>query len=110
MKINHNIFTFAETHVKSNTQVNLLNICDPNPTLTLTLRNKVHKEAMLFFQVRDPSQEPCGRLTFLKECKTMKGLPQTAVCNLNITLPAVKKVRRRELPILCCHLHYHNHG
>ncbi|XP_044035076.1 ankyrin-3-like isoform X8 [Siniperca chuatsi] len=42
-------------------------------------------------KVRDPSQEPCGRLTFLKECKTIKGLPQTAVCNLNITLPAVKK-------------------
>ncbi|KAK7919356.1 hypothetical protein WMY93_010640 [Mugilogobius chulae] len=38
-----------------------------------------------------PQQEPCGRLTFLKECKTIKGLPQTAVCNLNITLPAVKK-------------------
>ncbi|XP_024913770.1 ankyrin-3 isoform X18 [Cynoglossus semilaevis] len=42
-------------------------------------------------KVRDPSQEPCGRLTFLKECKTIKSLPQTAVCNLNITLPAVKK-------------------
>ncbi|MED6238052.1 hypothetical protein ATANTOWER_006508, partial [Ataeniobius toweri] len=41
--------------------------------------------------VRDPSQEPCGRLTFLKEYRPIKGLPQTAVCNLNITLPAVKK-------------------
>ena len=39
-----------------------------------------------------------------------KGLPQTAVCNLNITLPAVKKVRRRELTILCRHLHNHDHG
>lgn len=39
-----------------------------------------------------------------------KGLPQTAVCNLNITLPAVKKVRWRELTILCCHLHNHDHG
>lgn len=60
--------------------------------------------------MRDPSQEPCGRLTFLKECKMQKGLPQTAVCNLNITLPAVKKVRWRELTILCCHLHNHDHG
>ncbi|NWX84919.1 ANK3 protein, partial [Nothoprocta pentlandii] len=43
-------------------------------------------------KVRDSSQEPCGRLSFLKEPKTTKGLPQTAVCNLNITLPAHKKV------------------
>lgn len=65
-------------------------------TYMLTLKsitNKEHKEALFSLQVRDPSQEPCGRLTFLKECKAIKGLPQTAVCNLNITLPAVKKVR-----------------
>ncbi|XP_077310236.1 ankyrin-3 isoform X39 [Lithobates pipiens] len=43
-------------------------------------------------KVRDPSQEPCGRLSFLKEPKTTKGLPQTAVCNLNITLPTQKKM------------------
>ncbi|XP_013922142.1 PREDICTED: ankyrin-3-like [Thamnophis sirtalis] len=44
-------------------------------------------------KIRDTSQEPCGRLSFLKEPKTTKGLPQTAVCNLNITLPAHKKVQ-----------------
>lgn len=44
-------------------------------------------------KVRDNSQEPCGRLSFLREIKNAKGLPQTAVCNLNITLPALKKVR-----------------
>ncbi|XP_043844532.1 ankyrin-3 isoform X2 [Dromiciops gliroides] len=51
------------------------------------------KENRLPFSVkiRDTSQEPCGRLSFLKEPKTTKGLPQTAVCNLNITLPAHKK-------------------
>ncbi|KAM4525439.1 ankyrin-3-like isoform 2-T2 [Odontesthes bonariensis] len=59
----------------------------------LVLNFYAFKENRLPFcvKVRDPSQEPCGRLTFLKECKSMKGLPQTAVCNLNITLPAVKK-------------------
>ncbi|XP_063817871.1 ankyrin-3 isoform X30 [Pseudophryne corroboree] len=45
-------------------------------------------------KVRDPSQEPCGRLSFLKEPKTTKGLPQTAVCNLNITLPTQKKTEK----------------
>ncbi|KAM4702522.1 ankyrin-3 [Rhinophrynus dorsalis] len=45
-------------------------------------------------KVRDPSQEPCGRLSFLKEPKTTKGLPQTAVCNLNITLPTQKKAEK----------------
>ncbi|XP_027696379.1 ankyrin-3 isoform X1 [Vombatus ursinus] len=51
------------------------------------------KENRLPFSVkiRDTSQEPCGRLSFLKEPKTTKGLPQAAVCNLNITLPAHKK-------------------
>ncbi|XP_051883484.1 ankyrin-3 [Pristis pectinata] len=45
-------------------------------------------------KVRDNSQEPCGRLSFLKEPKTSKGLPQAAICNLNITLPAHKKVEK----------------
>ncbi|KAM8774308.1 ankyrin-3 isoform 34-T34 [Rhynchonycteris naso] len=47
-------------------------------------------------KIRDTSQEPCGRLSFLKEPKTTKGLPQTAVCNLNITLPAHKKTEKAE--------------
>ncbi|XP_073683782.1 ankyrin-1 isoform X11 [Garra rufa] len=42
-------------------------------------------------KVRDSSQEPCGRLSFLREPKTSKGLAQTAICNLNITLPGLKK-------------------
>uniref|UniRef100_A0A665V9E1 Ankyrin 3 n=1 Tax=Echeneis naucrates TaxID=173247 RepID=A0A665V9E1_ECHNA len=64
----------------------------------LVLNFFAFKENRLPFcvKVRDPSQEPCGRLTFLKECKTTKGLPQTAVCNLNITLPAVKKTEKPE--------------
>ncbi|XP_077959274.1 ankyrin-1-like isoform X50 [Gasterosteus aculeatus] len=64
----------------------------------LVLNFYAFKENRLPFcvKVRDPGQEPCGRLTFLKECKTTKGLPQTAVCNLNITLPAVKKTEKPE--------------
>uniref|UniRef100_A0A7N4P2Z2 Ankyrin 3 n=1 Tax=Sarcophilus harrisii TaxID=9305 RepID=A0A7N4P2Z2_SARHA len=56
------------------------------------------KENRLPFSVkiRDTSQEPCGRLSFLKEPKTTKGLPQTAVCNLNITLPAHKKTEKAD--------------
>nr|XP_046214429.1 ankyrin-3-like isoform X3 [Oncorhynchus gorbuscha] len=45
-------------------------------------------------KVRDMGQEPCGRLSFLKEPKTTKGLPQTAICNLNITLPTHKKTEK----------------
>ncbi|KAG5831736.1 hypothetical protein ANANG_G00306920 [Anguilla anguilla] len=47
-------------------------------------------------KIRDVSQEPCGRLSFLKEPKTTKGLPQTAICNLNITLPTLKKADKPE--------------
>uniref|UniRef100_A0A8D3BR82 Ankyrin 3 n=1 Tax=Scophthalmus maximus TaxID=52904 RepID=A0A8D3BR82_SCOMX len=51
------------------------------------------KENRLPFNVkiRDMGQEPCGRLSFLREPKTSKGLPQTAICNLNILLPTHKK-------------------
>ncbi|XP_034465170.1 ankyrin-3 isoform X29 [Hippoglossus hippoglossus] len=51
------------------------------------------KENRLPFNVkiRDMGQEPCGRLSFLREPKNAKGLPQTAICNLNITLPTHKK-------------------
>ncbi|XP_077350743.1 uncharacterized protein LOC144000875 isoform X27 [Festucalex cinctus] len=56
------------------------------------------KENRLPFNVkiRDMGQEACGRLSFLKEAKTSKGLPQTAICNLNITLPTHKKNERPE--------------
>ncbi|XP_061083536.1 ankyrin-3-like isoform X14 [Conger conger] len=47
-------------------------------------------------KIRDVSQEPCGRLSFLKEPKTAKGLPQTAICNLNIALPTLKKADKPE--------------
>ncbi|XP_077481102.1 ankyrin-3-like isoform X8 [Stigmatopora argus] len=59
----------------------------------LILNFYAFKENRLPFcvKIRDPSQEPCGRLSFLKECKNTKGVPQTAACNLNITLPAAKK-------------------
>uniref|UniRef100_A0A674EDQ4 ZU5 domain-containing protein n=1 Tax=Salmo trutta TaxID=8032 RepID=A0A674EDQ4_SALTR len=65
----------------------------------LVLNFYAFKENRLPFcvKVRDNSQEPCGRLTFLKEtAKTAKGFPQTAVCNLNITLPALKKTEKPE--------------
>ncbi|KAM4623327.1 uncharacterized protein ACJ7VT_004416 [Polymixia lowei] len=64
----------------------------------LVLNFYAFKENRLPFcvKVRDNGQEPCGRLTFLKECRTAKGFPQTAVCNLNITLPALKKTEKPE--------------
>ncbi|KAL7869813.1 hypothetical protein AOLI_G00138010 [Acnodon oligacanthus] len=64
----------------------------------LVLNFYAFKENRLPFcvKIRDNSQEPCGRLSFLREMKTSKGLPQTAVCNLNITLPALKKTEKPE--------------
>uniref|UniRef100_A0A8B9L4Y2 Ankyrin 3 n=1 Tax=Astyanax mexicanus TaxID=7994 RepID=A0A8B9L4Y2_ASTMX len=64
----------------------------------LLLNFYAFKENRLPFcvKIRDNSQEPCGRLSFLRELKTSKGIPQTAVCNLNITLPALKKTEKPE--------------
>uniref|UniRef100_A0A8C2DB45 Ankyrin 3 n=1 Tax=Cyprinus carpio TaxID=7962 RepID=A0A8C2DB45_CYPCA len=47
-------------------------------------------------KVRDSSQEPCGRLSFVRAPKTSRGLAQTAICNLNITLPGLKKTEKPE--------------
>ncbi|NXP46307.1 ANK2 protein, partial [Heliornis fulica] len=46
----------------------------------------------LFVKVRDTTQEPCGRLSFMKEPKSTRGLVHQAICNLNITLPIYTKV------------------
>ncbi|CAH2300732.1 ankyrin-2 isoform X3 [Pelobates cultripes] len=45
----------------------------------------------LFVKVRDTTQEPCGRLSFMKEPKSTRGLVHQAICNLNITLPLYSK-------------------
>uniref|UniRef100_A0A8D2L6I5 Ankyrin 2 n=1 Tax=Varanus komodoensis TaxID=61221 RepID=A0A8D2L6I5_VARKO len=46
----------------------------------------------LFVKVRDTTQEACGRLSFMKEPKSSRGLVHQAICNLNITLPIYTKV------------------
>ncbi|XP_023373947.1 ankyrin-2 isoform X36 [Otolemur garnettii] len=46
----------------------------------------------LFVKVRDTTQEPCGRLSFMKEPKSTRGLVHQAICNLNITLPIYIKI------------------
>nr|XP_033811838.1 ankyrin-2 isoform X25 [Geotrypetes seraphini] len=45
----------------------------------------------LFVKVRDTTQEPCGRLSFMKEPKSTRGLVHHAICNLNFTLPVYTK-------------------
>uniref|UniRef100_A0A9J8BL44 Ankyrin 2 n=1 Tax=Cyprinus carpio carpio TaxID=630221 RepID=A0A9J8BL44_CYPCA len=45
----------------------------------------------LFIKIRDNTQEPCGRLSFTKEPRSYRTLTHSAICNLNITLPAYSK-------------------
>ncbi|KAM9717852.1 ankyrin-2b isoform 6-T6 [Menidia menidia] len=45
----------------------------------------------LFIKIRDNTQEPCGRLSFMKEPRNYRALTQHAICNLNITLPSYCK-------------------
>uniref|UniRef100_A0A8B9CJW1 Ankyrin 2 n=1 Tax=Anser brachyrhynchus TaxID=132585 RepID=A0A8B9CJW1_9AVES len=58
----------------------------------------------LFVKVRDTTQEPCGRLSFMKEPKSTRGLVHQAICNLNITLPVYTKTESTETSILKSHL------
>ncbi|XP_065117831.1 ankyrin-2b isoform X5 [Paramisgurnus dabryanus] len=48
----------------------------------------------LFIKIRDNTQEPCGRLSFTKEPRSYRTLSHSAICNLNITLPAYSKTSR----------------
>ncbi|XP_058637279.1 ankyrin-2b isoform X34 [Onychostoma macrolepis] len=48
----------------------------------------------LFIKIRDNTQEPCGRLSFTKEPRSYRTLTHSAICNLNITLPAYSKTSR----------------
>uniref|UniRef100_A0A6Q2YGK1 Ankyrin 2 n=1 Tax=Esox lucius TaxID=8010 RepID=A0A6Q2YGK1_ESOLU len=45
----------------------------------------------LFIKIRDNTQEPCGRLSFMKEPRSYRSLAHNAICNLNITLPSYSK-------------------
>ncbi|XP_048851670.1 ankyrin-2-like isoform X2 [Brienomyrus brachyistius] len=45
----------------------------------------------LLIKVRDSTQDPCGRLSFTKEPRSYRSLNMSAICNLNITLPAYSK-------------------
>ncbi|KAA8578964.1 hypothetical protein FQN60_002518, partial [Etheostoma spectabile] len=45
----------------------------------------------IFIKIRDNTQEPCGRLSFMKEPRNYRSLTQNAICNLNITLPSYSK-------------------
>uniref|UniRef100_A0A3B3T6C2 Ankyrin 2 n=1 Tax=Paramormyrops kingsleyae TaxID=1676925 RepID=A0A3B3T6C2_9TELE len=45
----------------------------------------------LFIKVRDNTQEPCGRLSFMKEPRSYRSTVHSAICNLNITLPVYNK-------------------
>ncbi|GAA6106240.1 ankyrin-2b isoform X5 [Tachysurus ichikawai] len=46
----------------------------------------------LFIKIRDNTQEPCGRLSFMKEPRSYRSLAHDAICNLNINLPMYAKV------------------
>ncbi|KAM9501776.1 ankyrin-2b isoform 4-T4 [Clarias gariepinus] len=48
----------------------------------------------LFIKIRDNTQEPCGRLSFMKEPRSYRSLAHSAICNLNITLPIYAKTSR----------------
>uniref|UniRef100_A0AAQ4P8R6 Ankyrin 2 n=1 Tax=Gasterosteus aculeatus aculeatus TaxID=481459 RepID=A0AAQ4P8R6_GASAC len=47
----------------------------------------------LFIKIRDNAQEPCGRLSFIKEPRNYRSLTPNAICNLNITLPSYSSSR-----------------
>lgn len=56
-------------------------------------RSRSRTNADFLLQIRDNTQDPCGRLSFMKEPRNYRSLTQNAICNLNITLPSYCKVK-----------------
>lgn len=56
-------------------------------------RSRFQTDADFLLQIRDNTQDPCGRLSFMKEPRNYRALTQNAICNLNITLPSYCKVK-----------------
>ncbi|KAI1291714.1 Ankyrin-2 [Halotydeus destructor] len=66
----------------------------------LSLNFQAFKENRLPFvmRVRDPHQEPVGRIAFMREPKKVRGdSPQQPICNLNLELPDIVKEDTRSI-------------
>lgn len=86
----------------------------------LSLTFQAFRENRLPFTIRvkDPHQEPMGRVAFMREPRVGRGEPpQTPICNLNIVLPEVcnfqdtfvcMQMIRKEIIVIFFCKHFHN--
>ncbi|XP_076327360.1 uncharacterized protein LOC143234139 isoform X6 [Tachypleus tridentatus] len=67
----------------------------------LALNFQAFRENRLPFvvHVKDPHQDPMGRIAFMREPRTSREEPlQTPICNLNISLPDICKIEKKPIP------------
>ena len=71
---------------------NLVPVTKSGEQLSLAFQAFRENRLPFIMRVRDPHQEPVGRIAFMKEARKTRGdSPQQPICNLNIQLPDVCK-------------------
>lgn len=72
---------------------NLIPVTKSGEQLSLAFHAFRENRLPFTVRVRDPHQDPAGRIAFMREPKVSRGdPPQTPICNLNIALPDALKV------------------
>lgn len=73
---------------------NLIPITKSGDQLYISFKAFRENRLPCLVKIRDRDQEPAARVAFMKEPKVVRGeLPQTPICNLNISLPDMSTVR-----------------
>lgn len=70
---------------------NLVPVTKSGEQLSLTFQAFRENRLPFTIRVKDPHQEPMGRVAFMREQRVGRGEPpQSPICNLNIVLPEVR--------------------
>ncbi|XP_076361542.1 uncharacterized protein LOC143252767 isoform X3 [Tachypleus tridentatus] len=75
---------------------NLVPVTKAGEQLTLSFQPFKENRLPFIVRVKDPDQDPVGRIAFMREPRVGRGEPpQTPICNLNIALPDICKIERK---------------
>ncbi|XP_022249625.1 ankyrin-2-like isoform X3 [Limulus polyphemus] len=75
---------------------NLVPVTKAGEHLTLNFQPFRENRLPFIVRVKDPDQDPIGRIAFMREPRVGRGEPpQTPICNLNIALPDICKIEKK---------------
>lgn len=87
---------------------NLVPVTKSGEQLSLTFQAFRENRLPFTIRVKDPHQEPMGRVAFMREPRVGRGEPpQSPICNLNIVLPdvcIVFQIKKKSTFFICINL------